>query len=193
MKRILYILLVLHIFCISLFAQNESLKTGSLPVFVVIDKDVSAILDSFIIEAQNCCSHYPSTVFSMYIGLLDNVNIPYSLNLGFDKQENLSDSIILYKHPNCRQILVSHNNHLFVTAVCKYPDFDNKVHFPTAILKKTNKKHKVYYKKPPLDYFRDNPTKGEVVYESQLLGWLYHYYHGQWQEAIKILFYKEFF
>lgn len=187
MKIVLYILLVLHIFCISLFSQNESLETGSLPVFVVIDKDVSAILDSFIMEAKNYSSHYPSVVFSMYIDLNDN-DIPFSLNLGLDKQDNISDSIILYKHPNCRQILVSHNNHLFVTAICKYPDFDNKVHYPIAILKKTRKKHKVYYREPPLDYFRDNPTRGEFIYENQILGWLYDYSHGRWQNAIKIIF-----
>lgn len=187
MKIVLYILLVLHIFCISLFSQNESLETGSLPVFVVIDKDVSAILDSFIMEAQNYSSYYPSVVFSMYIDLNDN-DIPFSLNLGLDKQENISDSIILYKNPNCRQILVSHNNHLFVTAICKYPDFDNKIHFPTAILKKTRKKHKVYYREPSLDYFRDNPTRGEFIYENQILGWLYDYSHGRWQNAIKIIF-----
>jgi len=188
MKKTLYILLVLHIFSISLFSQNESLKTGSLPVFAVIDKDVSAILDSFIMEAQNCSSHYPSVAFFMYIDLYDNNDMPLGLGLELRKQEKHSDAKILYKHPNCRQILVSHNNHLFVTAICKYPDFDNKIHFPTAILKKTKKKHKVYYKKTPLNYFRDNPTKGEVIYENQLLGWLYHYYHGQWQEDVKISF-----
>ena len=187
MKRILYILLVLPTFYISSYSQNESLETGSLPVFVVIDKDVSAILDTFIMETQNYSNHYPSVVFSMYIGLNEN-DIPFRLNLDLNKQENISDSIILYKNPNCWQILVSHNNHLFVTAICKYPDFDNKIHFPTAILKKTRKKHKVYYKNPPLDYFRDNPTKGEVIYENQILGWLYDYSHGRWQEAIKIKF-----
>jgi hypothetical protein len=171
-----------------LFSQNESLKTGSLPVFVVIDKDVSAIIDSFIMEAQKYSNHYPSFVFSMYIGLYEDNDIHFSLTLDLSKQEKISDSIILYKHPNCRQILVSHNNHLFETAICKYPDFNNKIHFPTTILKKTRKKHKVYYKKPSLDYFRDNPTKGEVIYENQLLGWLYHYYHGHWQEDVKISF-----
>ena len=188
MKRI-FVLLVLHLFSVSLFSQKESLKTGYLPVFVVIDKDVSAIIDSFIVEAQNYSSHYPSVVFSMYIGLNDN-NIPFRLSLGLDKQENISDSIILYKHPNCRQILVSHNDHLFVTAICKYPEpiLNKKNHPPTAILKKTREKHKVYYKKPPLDYFRDNPVRGEFIYENQILGWLYDYYHGHWEEAIKIIF-----
>ena len=181
-------LLVLHIFCINLFSQNESLKTGCLPVFVVIDKDVSAIIDSFIMEAQNYSRHYPAVVFSMYIDLYDNNDIPFSLNLGLNKQEKISDSIILYKHPNCRQILVSHNNQLFETTICSYPDFDNKIHFPTAILKKTRKKYKVYYKKTPLDYFRDNPTKGEIIYENQLLRWLYYYYQGYWQEDAKISF-----
>lgn len=188
MKRMLYILLVLHIFSISLFSQDESLKTGSLPVFVVVDEDVSAILDSFIMEAQNCSNHYPSVAFFMYIDLYDNNDMPLGLGLELRKQEKLSDSIILNKHPNCRQILVSHNNHLFETIICKRPDFDKKVQFPTAILKKTRKRHKVYYKKSPLDHFRDNPTKGEVIYQSQLFRWYYYYYHGHWQEDVKISF-----
>lgn len=188
MKRVSYIFLVLHLFCISLFSQNERLKTGSLPVFVVVDKDVSAILDSFIMEAQNYTCHNTSVAFFMYIGLYDNKDMPWGLDLDLRKQETLLDSIILYKHPNCRQILVSHNNHLFKTAICKYPDFDNKVHFPTTILKKTRMKHKVYYKEPPLDYFRDNPTKGEFIYENQLLWWGYYCYHGYWQEDGKISF-----
>ncbi len=187
MKRTLYILLVLHMFCISLFAQNESLKTGSLPVFAVADKDVSAFLDSFIIEAQNYNSHYLSIAFFMYIDLYDSKDMPYGLDLELRKQEEHSDSIILYKHPNCRQIVVSHNNHLFVTTICKYPNFDNKVRTPTAVLKKTKKKHKVYYQKPPLDYFRDNPTKDGVPYENKLFGW-YYYYHGHWQKEVEIIF-----
>ena len=124
----------------------------------------------------------------MYIDSYDNDDISFGLGLELRKQEQSSDSIILYKHPNCRQVLVSHNNHLFQTIICKRPDFDNKVQPPNAILKKTEKKQRVYYKEPPLDYFRENPVKGEMVYESQLLGWLYDYYHGQWLEAIKISF-----
>lgn len=124
----------------------------------------------------------------MHISLYNDNDVPFSLGLDLNKQEQLSDSIILYKHPNCQQVLVSHNNYLFETTICKHPDFDSKIHFPITILKKTMKMCKVYYKKTPLDYFRDNPIKGEVIYENQLMGWLYHYYHGNWQEGAKFSF-----
>lgn len=186
MKKTLYTLLVLQMFCTGLLSQNENLKTGYLPVFIVIDEGASAILDNFIMEAQNYISRYPSVTFSMSIGLHDNNDIPFSLTLDLNKQKNSPDSIILHKHPNCRQILVSHKGYLFETTICKYPDFDNEIHFPTAVLKKTRKKHKVYYKKTPRNYFIDNPTKGEVIYENQLLGWSYHYCDGHWQEDAKI-------
>lgn len=188
MRRPLFIILSLHIFCISLFSREKCLEVNSLPVFTVIDKEVSAILDSFIIETQKCRDHYPSVSFIMYIDLYDNDDIPFGLGLELRKQEQSSDSIILYKHPNCRQVLVSHNDHLFQTIICKRPDFDNKIQPPNAILKKTETKQRVYYKEPSLDYFRENPVKGEIDYESQLLGWLYDYCHGQWIEAIKISF-----
>jgi hypothetical protein len=129
---------------------------------------------------------YPSINYFIYIDLMDNGNL--SLIVDSRKQKNLSDSIILYRHPNCLQILVQHRNCLIETIVCKLPYFDCKNCYPPEILKNLGMKQDIYYDEIPVDYFRDNPVKGEIPYEDQLTGWMYDYYDGAWQEAIKIYY-----
>jgi hypothetical protein len=183
MKK-LFLFFVFSILCLCLFSQDEKLEKDSLPVYGVIDEYVAAIIDSFIMETQSI--NYPSINYSIYVDLLDNGNL--SLTMDYRKQKNLSDSIILYRHPNCSQILVLHHDRLIETIVCKLPHFDCKDCYPTEILKNLGTSQNIYYDEIPVDYFRDNPVKGEIPYEDQLIGWMYDYYDETWHEMIKIYY-----
>lgn len=173
---------VFFILCLSLFSQDEKLEKDSLLVYILIDEHVATIIDSFIMETQTI--NYPSIDYFIYIDLLDNDNL--SLIVDSRKQKNLSDSIILYHHPNCLQVLVLHHDRLIETIVCRLPYFDCTNCYPPEILKDVGIKQMVYYDEIPVDYFRDNPVKGEIPYEDQLTGWMYHYYDGEWHETMKV-------
>jgi len=182
MKKMLFTSLILYLFCLNLFSQDEMLGKDSLPVYTVIDKDIAAIIDSFIMETRPIA--YPIIDFFIYIDIFDD----NTLNVVLDsrKGKRISDSIILYKHPNCFQVFVSHGNHLIETIICKRPYFDCKDCYPTKILKNLGIKQGVYYQEIPVDFYRDNLVKGEIPYEDLLTGWMYDYYEGKWHEAIKI-------
>jgi hypothetical protein len=181
MKK-MFLIFGFSIFCLNLFSQEEKLEKDSLPVYVIIDEYVAAIIDSFMIDVQSI--NYHSIDYFIYFELFDNGNL--SLIVDSRKKKNLSDSIVLYKHPNCFQVFLQHSGRLIETTICKYPNFDCKDCYPDEILKDTGLKQSIYYDEIPEDFFRDNPVKGEIPYEDELTGWLYDYYDGEWHEAIKI-------
>jgi len=181
MKK-LFLFFIFSVFGLYLFSQAEKLRKDSLPVYVVIDEHVVAIIDSFIMANQSI--NYPAISYFIYIDLFDNGDI--SLNLNTRKQKRTSDSIVLYKHPNCFQVFVQHRGHLIETTICKFPNFDCNNCYPTEIIKDTGIKESIYYDEIPVDYFSENPVKGEIPYEDKLTGWMYNYYDGAWHEMIKV-------
>ena len=170
--------------CISLFAQDRALEKDSLFVYTVIDKDITAFLDTFILETRNV--PYPSKDYFIYINIGNNDYLEIILDCR--KQNEDLDSIILYKHPYYHQAFILHQDILFqanfesydVTNYCKLAEW----------LKKVHKKQCVYFKNPPPDFY-DNSGKGEIDYEDELMGWLVDFYDGKWQEIFKIYFYLD--
>lgn len=183
MKK-LFLFFIFSIFCGHLFSQEEKLKKDSLPVYVVIDEYVAGIVDSFTMDAQSIS--YPSINYFIYIDLFDNGDI--SLHLNTRKQKRTSDSILLYRHPNCFQVFIQHRGRLIETTICKFPNFDCKNCYPIEILKDTGVKQSIYYDEIPVDYFSDAPVTGEIPYEDKLTGWMYNYCNGEWHETIKIYY-----
>lgn len=185
MKKVLCVLLGLQVLSLYLFSQSNG-KISSLPVYRVADKDLAVIIDSFIVAAKNC-TLYPSVDFFLYVSLYKDTSL-VRLILDLRKKEDSLEAKILYDNPNCRQILVCHNDCLLETTICEYPDFDRVSKLPDGLFKKTRKKQKVLYKEPPLDYFDANPVKGEVEYESQIFGWYYYYENNHWNMTMRVYY-----
>ena len=137
MKKVLCILLGLQVLSLCLFSQSKG-KISSLPVYRVADKDLAVIIDSFIVAAKNC-TLYPSVDFFLYVSLYKDTSL-VDLILDLRKKEDSLDVKILYDNPNCRQILVCHNDCLFETAICEYPDFDMVSKLPNGLFRKTRKR-----------------------------------------------------
>ena len=169
---------------IILFAQDDALKKDSLFVYTVVDKDITAFLDTFIVET--CSIDYPSKDYFIYVELGSNGFL--SIILDCRKQKESSDSIILFTHPYYHQAFILHQDILFranfasmdVTNYCKL----------TEILEKAHKKQCVYFKNPSPNFY-DNSGKGEIDYEDMLMSWLVDYYYGKGQDIFKVYFYLE--
>ena len=181
------IFLFLYFFCttgISLFAQDRALEKDSLFVYTVINKDITAFLDTFIMETH--CIAYPSKDYFIYVELGSNGYL--SIIMDCRKQKENSDSIIMFKHTYYHQAFILHQDILFranfasmdVTNYCKL----------TEILEKVHIKQCVYLKDSPQGFY-DTSGKGEIDNEDELMGWLVDYYEGKWQEIFKIYFYLD--
>ena len=183
MKFFLFLFMFFYTAGIGLFAQDHALKKDSLFIYTIINKDVTAFLDTFIIETRSI--KYPSKDYFIYINLWDNDNL--TINLDCRKKIEGLDSIILYKHPHFQQAFILHKDILFqanfesddVTNYCKL----------TELLKKEYIKQCVYFKNPPQGFY-DTSGKGEIDYEDKLMSWLIDYY-GKWQVPFKIYFYLD--
>jgi hypothetical protein len=181
MKQIVFPFLFFYMVYLNLHCQNDILTRDSLSVFVVVNKDIANILDSFIVNAEYS-NYYPLAVFIMYVDLYDNGDL--SLVLDLRKQEKYSDSIILYKHSYFYQAFISHQNILFQVNFMTYFEIKNYYKL-TELLKIQQKKQLVYFKKPPPDFY-DTSRKGEIDYKDMLKTWGYEYYNEQWHNIIKI-------
>jgi hypothetical protein len=161
------------------------LEKDSLSVYIVIDKDFAAIIDSFIMETQSI--NYPSIDFFIYINLFDDSTLDVILDSR--KQKENSDSIILYKHSYFQQAFILHQDRLFQANFMSYFDITNH-YILTELFAKQPIKQCVYFKKPPPNFY-DVSQKGEIEYEDRLITWGYDYYYGEWRESIKIYFYLD--
>lgn len=180
MNKIFCLFFIFQSFCLNLFSQNDLLEKDSLSVFVVIDENITAILDSFIISAQHSI-YYPSVIFVMYIDVYDNGDLSLTLDL---RKKEYSDSVVLYRHPYSNQSFVLHLNELFQSNFRSYFDVTNYCKL-TELLKKQVIKQCVYFKEPPMGYY-DMNRKGEIEYEEMITTWGCNYYDGKWQDVIKI-------
>lgn len=180
MNKILCLFLFFQAFCLNSFSQNDLLEKDSLSVFIITDEHISAILDSFTINAQRSI-YYPSILIVLYIDLYDNGDLSFTLDL---RKKEHSDSIVLYKHPYYYQAFVLHLNELFQCNFRSYIDMTNYCKL-TELLKKQYIKQCVYFKEPPADYY-DNNRKGEIEYEKMITTWGCNYYDGKWQDVIKV-------
>jgi len=147
MKK-LFLFFIFSILWLSSFSQEDKLEKDSLPIYVVIDENIAAIIDSFIMDAQSINYHFMD--YFIYFDLFDNGN--FTLNLNTRKQKRTLDSIVLYKHPNCFQVFVQHSSLLIETTICKFPNFDCKNCYPIEILKDVGIKQSIYYDEIPVDY-----------------------------------------
>ena len=184
MKNFLFVYLFFLIASISLFAQDHTLKKDSLFVYTVLDKNITAFLDTFIIETRRI--KYPSKDYFIYVNFWGNDNLTISLDCRKQKEDR--DSIILYQNPYFQQAFILHQDILF-QANFESNDITN-YHKLTEIFEKVDERHCIYFKNPPLDFY-DLSRKGEIDYEDQLISWLIDYYLGKWQEIFKIYFYLD--
>jgi hypothetical protein len=174
------------------FGQNSTVQKDSLPVYTIINPELASLIDSFVMDAK----YYKFPVkFLIYIDTYstndadndayNDANNRFSLSLNCNRQDS-----ILYAHPYCQRVFILHNNYLFATVLCNFPNLDT-IKIPDKFIAKTNKKQEVYYNNTPQDYFRDNKVKGEIIYEDQLYSWGYEYEDGEFYCTIKIGFLED--
>ena len=99
MKKIAFYLLLL--INLNLYSQQKTVDIkvkDSLNVFVVVDKDFTSIIDSFLFIVNTQFKEiYPLVTYGINISLYDNGNMTLCLDL--IEQKEPIDSIVLYKNP----------------------------------------------------------------------------------------------
>lgn len=183
MKKLLIIFLFFLAIDSNLYSQKGITGSDSLSVYMVVDKDIATIIDSFIVDAQNSI-YYPIGMLSIYLDLYDDGSMFLTLNL--IKNLKPVDSIILYKNPYYHQCFILYNDILFQANFMAHNDVLNYCNL-TNLFTTSLKKQIVFFKKPPPDFY-DTRRSGEIVYEDIIIGYGYDYYQGRWQNAIEIDF-----
>jgi len=184
MKKNAFLFLFFCIVCVELFSQKCDYITDSLFVYTVVDREITAIIDSFIIETQSI--KYLSMDYFLYFQLRgDNA---LTIILDCRKKKEVSDSVFLFKNPHYNQAFILHQDILFkanftsddITKYCNLSDF----------LKKYEKKQFVYFINAPSDFY-DISLKGEIDYEDELMSYLVDFHNGKLFEKVIFYFYLD--
>ena len=189
MRRIVFGFLFCCTLCSSVLAQEVGLERDSLPVFIIQDRELASIVDNFIAESQKIECNAP-TAYHIYVNLSD-INLTDQVHFLLDRREQneISDSLILYKNPNYHQALIRHKNVLFRVNIHSYA---NSFNYPrlTGMLTVLPEKQVVYFQDPPPDFYDLNRRGGNPL-EDTLLDSFHEYDGTKWYHGIRV--YKDEF
>jgi hypothetical protein len=167
--------------------QVNNIQRSSLPVYSIIDSTLIEIIDRFL--AENSLFIDSSNVRFELVVMLFEEDI-YSIDLNLTKPYKSTDSsgsIVMYKHPYCKQAIVQAHNFYFETLLCSRPIFDTTMALPTELFRSTEGGMNVKFLNAPVNYYVDNQIRGDFNYEDLIAGWLCEYEHQTWA-ITKIVF-----
>jgi hypothetical protein len=186
MRQIVLAFLLSLLFYPSLYSHcetsenDDSLKRDSLPVFVIRDKNLSAIIDSFLVDVQSINYTLP-VVMALYIDFYENGSI--ALGVELLKQRKTSDSTILYLNPNFRQAFVLHQDVLF-QVYFGAPSSKTLFEGLSGLLTELPTKQPVLFRERPKGFYEIG-RKGYFCYQDHLIDWSYFYINGIWESGAK--------
>lgn len=182
MRRIVLIFLLSYALHPSVYAQECGLERDSLPVFVVLDETLGAILDDFIAEAKKIDCLTP-TAYHIYIDLFD-IGLTDEMHFLLDrrKQNENCDSLILYKNPHYHQAFILQKGVLFRANIHSFADSFN-YHLLTEMLKVLPEKQAINFKVPPSDFYDLNQIGGNPL-EDTILDSFHRYDEKKWSHGV---------
>lgn len=166
----------------SVYAQEGGLERDSLPVFVIQDREFASIMDNFIDKAQIIDCDAP-TAYHIYINLFD-IGLTDEIHFLLDrrKQNESSDSLILYKNPHYHQAFIQHRDVLFRANIHSYANSFN-YHLLTKMLEVLPNKQSIYFKDPPPGFYDLNRRGGNPL-EDTIFDSFHEYDGSKWSHGI---------